>query len=220
MAQASVEAVRDKLLGGANNELAVAQQQLVERQQNGKNVKAASSEVGQALARVEALQEGVNFTQPLSEPESTIANLAAQMVTICLDGEGSALKWLPDLLKIMEGLHKQLPDEDKKRYYLARQGSPYQVPGHKRLTPTTTFPDGREIIADTESEAIKILVEAGDECGDPFGETPPIEDGEVIVVLAMKNRVVDTDNIWVEKVERPVFKGVAPHDNTNHRRFQ
>lgn len=217
---ASVDAVRDKLLGGANNELAVAQQQLVERQQNGKNVKAATQEVAEALARVEALQEGVTFTQPTSEPESTIANLAAQMVTVCLDGEGAAQKWLSDLLKMMEQLHKTLPDEDKKRFYLARQGAPYVVPGEKKPTPTTIFPEGREIIAESEADAIKTLVEAGDDCGDPYGETPPIEDGEVLVVLAMKNRVVDTDNIWVEKVERPVFKGVAPHDNTTYARHK
>lgn len=216
----AVEQVLEKLLGGANNELAIAQQQLVERQQSGKNVRAASAEVGMALARVEALQEGVNYTQPTSEPEKSIASLGAQMVAMCLDGEGAAQTWLPDLLKTMERLHKYLPDEDKKRFFLARQGAPYVVPGQKEPTPTTVFPEGREIIAESEDEAIKILVEAGDECADPYGETPPIEDGEVLVVLGMKNRVVDTENIWVERVERPVFKGVAPHDNTKYARHK
>ena len=213
------ERVGERLLGEASNELATKQQKLTERQAAGKNVKAATAEVSQALERVEALQEGVNFVMPTSEPEKTIAEMAATIVTIMLDGEGAANKWLSEILKLMTSLYEEIPDENATRFHVARQGQPYVETGRTDKTPTTRFDSGRTIVADTHAEAIKTLIETGDECGDPYGETPPIEDGEVLVVLGMKNRIVNPDNIWVERVERPVFKGVAPHDNSGDKRF-
>lgn len=213
------EQVGEKLLGEASNELATKQQRLTERQQSGKNVKAATAEVSQALERVEALQEGVNFVLPTSEPERSIAVAAATIITIMLDGEGAASKWRPEVLEMMTKLYEQIPDEEATRFHVARQGQPYVETGRTDKTPTTRFDTGRTIVATTHAAAIRTLIETGDECGDPYGETPPIEDGEVLVVLGMKNRIVDPENIWVERVERPVFKGVAPHDNSGDKRF-
>jgi hypothetical protein len=214
------EIVREKLLAEASNELAIKQQQLAERQSSGKNVKAATSEVSLALARVERLQEGVTFVPPDSEPENEIAEKAAAVLTIMLDGEGASTKHLADVLQAMEELHNTLPKEDQKHYFVTRQGQPYAETGRKDKTPTTRFDNGRIIVADNHQKAIETLIKAGDECGDPYGETPPIEDGEVIVVMAMKNRIPNPKKIWVEKVERPVFRGVAPHDNSKDQRFQ
>lgn len=213
------ERVRDRLLGEASNELATKQQQLTERQGAGKNVKAATSEVSQALERVESLQEGVNFVMPTSEPEQSIAESAATIITMMLDGEGAAERWLGELLKMMTALYEEIPDEASKRFHVARQGQPFVETGRVDKTPTTRFDTGRTIVAESHEEAIKTLIETGDECGDPYGETPPIEDGEVLVVLGMKNRIVNPENVWVERVERPVFKGVAPHDNSTDKRF-
>lgn len=220
MPKADLDVVATQLLEAASNDLALKQQNLTERQQSGRNIKTLAQEVQSALLRVEGLQDGVTFQQPRSEPEAEIATKLAIILTYLLDGEESAVRHLGDILAVLEEIYEWLPEEEGQQFFLARQGAPYMETGQAEHTATTKFDNGRVVRAETHSEAISKLVQVGDECGDPHGKTPPIVDGEVLTVIRMRNRRLDRNGIWVEQVQRPVYKGVAPRVNVGDPRFQ
>lgn len=215
----SVEVVRDALLGDASNQLAVAHQELADRSARGKPVQVTTQEVSAALERVEALQEGVTYKEPRHQPEALIAEEAAKIVTMALDGAGAIEKHLRDILNVMEEIHKRLPEEEAKRFVIFRQGAPYKQTGMTEWTPTTRFDSARTVKARSHIEAMEKIIKRGDEEGDPYGETPPVVDGEVIVAAEMNNRKINGGAVWVEKVQRPVFQGEAPRNNSDDPRF-
>lgn len=215
-----VRQVTTELLEAASNDLAVKQQTLAQHQQAGRNIKTLTGEVQAALSRVEALQDGVQFQVPKTEPEQMLAATAALLLTYLLDGEESATTHLKAILGTLEELYESLPEEEGQQFFIARQGEPFLETGRIEKTPTTKFDNGRIVRADTHDTAIAKLVKVGDEEADPQGKTPPIVDGEVLTVIRMRNRQLDKAGIWVEKVERPVYRGVAPRQNADDPRFK
>jgi hypothetical protein len=211
-----VDVLREQLLGEANNDLAIKHQNLNERQQNGRNVGAATAETQTSLERVEALQEGVTYKIPKSALEALVSEEAAKIITLMLDGEGAAGRHLSMVLGFLDKIFDLLPEEEAKRWIVFRQGPPMRSHGQDRMTATTRFENTRIVKAKDKDVAIEKLVKRGDE---ESNETERIEDGEILVVVGLKNRQIEQDTVWVEEVRRPIFQGAAPRDNTKDERW-
>lgn len=206
----SIGSLLEALLEKANEDLAVKHQQLAKQQKEGRDVGAATHAVGRSFERVEALQEGVKYRIPPDEPQREIAELAATLIALMLDGEDAAQKHVADALNLLEAISGQLPNESsKKRFLVFRQGAP--APNGGAPKPRPVFDLATEILAFNRAGAIQEAIRMGDSDKNAY---PPITDGEILCVVEITNRNLNKDQVWVECINRPTYVSAAPRDNS------
>lgn len=210
----SAHRVRINLQQAASTALSTTQAVLSRKQSEGGRIKEAAEAVSVALGRVERLEHGVEYTKPDTPREEQIAELGEKILLMALDGPTAAEDHGQAIVEALEEIRALLPGEDRFTYFVARQGQPFQETGRTDQTPATRFDVGKLLEGEDHREAISHLVRIADDLEDPHCETPPIQNGEVVVAIRMRNSVADTSEIWVERVKRPVYIGDAPRDNT------